>query len=187
MQWYWKYEDHVGSLSFVTWEFTYNPQSQKYFWNKGKYLWYYPSKDNNRLERKIKLNSSLNANFSMNRTRLNVHILTEWFKGIINKITSIEATYFFSVSTCLTQIFFIVSYKRKKKSYIAPVMKYWHVIPDTSVQLELPSFILKWDYLEPSLRHSFIQPYHLSIIAAKIQMNLHMLVSHRHNELQNSR
>jgi len=65
-------------------------------------------------------------------------------------------------------------------------MKYWHVIPDTSVQLELPSFILKWDYLEPSLRHSFIQPYQLSIIADKIQMNLHMLVSQRHNELQNS-
>lgn len=35
-------------------------------------------------------------------------------------------------------------------------MKYWYVIPDTSVQLELPSFILKWDYLEPSLHHSFI-------------------------------
>lgn len=134
MQWYWKYEDHVGSLSFVTWEFTYNPQSQKYFWNKGKYLWYYPSKDNNRLERKIKLNSSLNANFSMNRTRLNVHILTEWFKGIINKITSTEATYFFSVSTCLTQIFFIVSYKRKKKisyctSYEILACNSWYFCP----------------------------------------------------------
>lgn len=43
-----------------------------------------------------------------------------------------KATYFFSVSTCLTQIFFIVSYKKKKKSYIAPVTKSWHVIPDTS-------------------------------------------------------
>lgn len=100
-----------------------------------------------------------------------------------------KATYFFTVFICLTQTFFTVSYKRKrKKSYTAPVVKYLYVIPDTSIQLELLSLILslRWDCLEPCLLHSFIWLCHLSITAAKIQMSLHMLLSQRHNELQNS-